>query len=213
MAELTSIEAGITIDDAIFPKNVFIYVPSSNGVRVLNRHKEIFLEISWQGSTIDGVAVDSRDALLDWIEENAFGAVGDSTVAWEDVTGKPTTFAPTIGTTATTAKAGNYTPPNVTTSVNGLMLATDKVKLDGVSAGATANNTDANLLNRANHTGTQAFTTISGVATAAQIPNLAASKVNALTGLVAGANEPIAAGDTLLVALAKLQAQIDAIAV
>lgn len=213
MAELTSIEAGITIDDAIFPKNVFIYVPSSNGVRVLNRHKEIFLEISWQGSTIDGVAVDSRDALLDWIEENAFGAVGDSTVAWEDVTGKPTTFAPTIGTTATTAKAGNYTPPNVTTSVNGLMLATDKVKLDGVSEGATANNTDANLLNRANHTGTQAFTTISGVATAAQIPNLAASKVNALTGLVAGTNEPIAAGDTLLVALAKLQAQIDAIAV
>lgn len=213
MAELTSIEAGITIDGAIFPKNVFIYVPSSNGVRVLNRHKEIFLELSWRGSTIDGVAVDSRDALLDWIEENAFGAVGDSTVAWEDVTGKPTTFAPTIGTTATTAKAGNYTPPNVTTSANGLMLAADKVKLDGVSEGATANNTDANLLNRANHTGTQAFTTISGSATAAQIPNLAASKVNALTGLVAGANEPIVAGDTLLVALAKLQAQIDAIAV
>ena len=134
-------------------------------------------------------------------------------MAWEDVTGKPTTFSPTIGTTATTAKAGNYTPPNATTSANGLMLATDKVKLDGVSAGATANDTDANLLNRANHTGTQAFTTISGVATAAQIPNLAASKVNALTGLAAGTNEPIAAGDTLLVALAKLQTQIDATAV
>lgn len=32
---------------------------------------------------------------------------GVSTVAWDDVTDKPTTFAPTIGTTATTAKAGN----------------------------------------------------------------------------------------------------------
>lgn len=29
------------------------------------------------------------------------------TVAWADVTGKPTTFPPVIGTTATTAKAGN----------------------------------------------------------------------------------------------------------
>lgn len=29
---------------------------------------------------------------------------------WTDITGKPTTFAPTIGTTATTAKAGNWNP-------------------------------------------------------------------------------------------------------
>lgn len=35
---------------------------------------------------------------------------GSSTVAWADVTGKPTTFPPVIGTTATTAKAGNYQP-------------------------------------------------------------------------------------------------------
>lgn len=32
------------------------------------------------------------------------------TVSWDDLTDKPTTFAPTIGTTATTAKAGNYVP-------------------------------------------------------------------------------------------------------
>lgn len=30
--------------------------------------------------------------------------------AWGEVTGKPATFAPTIGTTATTAKAGDYVP-------------------------------------------------------------------------------------------------------
>ena len=31
-------------------------------------------------------------------------------VSWSSVTGKPETFSPTIGTTATTAKAGNYVP-------------------------------------------------------------------------------------------------------
>src|SRR5690606_15187709 len=38
---------------------------------------------------------------------------------------------------------------------------------DGIQAGATANQTDAYLLNRANHTGTQAASTISGLATVA----------------------------------------------
>lgn len=32
------------------------------------------------------------------------------THAWGDVTGKPATFAPVIGTTVSTAKAGNYVP-------------------------------------------------------------------------------------------------------
>lgn len=32
---------------------------------------------------------------------------GSTTVSWAEVTGKPATFAPTIGTTASTAKAGN----------------------------------------------------------------------------------------------------------
>lgn len=40
---------------------------------------------------------------------DADGTAGGS-VAWDDVTGKPATFPPTIGTTATTAKAGNYAP-------------------------------------------------------------------------------------------------------
>lgn len=42
-------------------------------------------------------------------------------VAWDDVTDKPATFTPTIGTTADTAKAGDWTPavgdiPNLSTS-------------------------------------------------------------------------------------------------
>jgi hypothetical protein len=42
-----------------------------------------------------------------------------------------------------------------------------KSKLDGIATGATANSSDATLLARANHTGTQAATTITGLATVA----------------------------------------------
>lgn len=57
--------------------------------------------------------------------------------------------------------------PAATTSVQGAMSATDKTKLDGIASGATANSSDATLLNRANHTGTQAASTITGLAAVA----------------------------------------------
>lgn len=41
-------------------------------------------------------------------------------VAWPDITGKPATFTPTVGTTATTAMAGNKTP--TTTQRGGVLL-------------------------------------------------------------------------------------------
>lgn len=50
--------------------------------------------------------------------------------------------------------------------VAGFMSPSDKTKLDGVATGATANDTDANLKNRANHTGTQVASTISDFASA-----------------------------------------------
>lgn len=37
------------------------------------------------------------------------GESGPVSVAWADVTGKPATFPPTLGTTASTAAAGNHT--------------------------------------------------------------------------------------------------------
>ncbi len=40
--------------------------------------------------------------------------------AWASVTGKPSTFAPTIGTTGTTAMAGNKVP--TTTQRGGVLL-------------------------------------------------------------------------------------------
>ncbi len=54
-----------------------------------------------------------------------------------------------------------------TTSSAGTMSATDKTKLDGIQTNATANSSDATLLNRANHTGTQPLSTISDVTASA----------------------------------------------
>lgn len=73
----------------------------------------------------------------------------------------------------TTAGAGGVeplTPAMVTAMLDvagaskGLMSSADKAKLDGIAAGATVNSADATLLARANHTGTQAAGTITGLA-------------------------------------------------
>ena len=50
-----------------------------------------------------------------------------------------------------------------TTAVAGFMAAADKEKLDGIATGATANATDAHLLDRDNHTGEQAISTVTGL--------------------------------------------------
>jgi hypothetical protein len=56
--------------------------------------------------------------------------------------------------------------PAVSTTEAGLMPATDKVKLNGIATGATANSTDAQLRDRTLHTGVQAIATVTGLQTA-----------------------------------------------
>ena len=61
-----------------------------------------------------------------------------------------------------------YTPLRVFQAVAAWWAASAaKTKLDGIATGATANSSDATLLARANHTGTQAAGTITGLATVA----------------------------------------------
>jgi hypothetical protein len=55
---------------------------------------------------------------------------------------------------------------NATQTVRGWMSPEDKTKLDGIAAGATANATDAELRDRATHTGVQAISTVSGLESA-----------------------------------------------
>lgn len=74
------------------------------------------------------------------------------------------TASPTNGI-VTSDTGTDATIPLVSTDA-GLMSPSDKTKLDGVATGATANATDAQLRDRATHTGTQAISTVSGLQTA-----------------------------------------------
>ena len=65
-----------------------------------------------------------------------------------------------------------------TTSAAGSMSSTDKTKLDGIATGATANASDAQLRDRATHTGNQTASTISDFNTVAS----AAAPVQSVAG-------------------------------
>jgi hypothetical protein len=69
---------------------------------------------------------------------------GAGSTAWGDITGKPAAIANTTAA-FTTAQ---------------------ETKLAGIATGATANSSDATLLDRANHTGAQAIGTVTGLQTA-----------------------------------------------
>lgn len=87
--------------------------------------------------------------------------------------------------------------PPATPSASGLMSAADKAKLDGIAPGATANSPDATLLNRANHTGAQSISTITGLQAALDGKAPASLGLNNQTGatytlVLADANTTVA---------------------
>jgi hypothetical protein len=94
------------------------------------------------------------------------------TGAFADLTGKPNT-------------AAGYGIPAATSAADGYATSVQIAKLDGIATGATANDTDANLKNRANHTGTQPSSTISDFDTAvdARIENVVGAAPSALDTL------------------------------
>jgi hypothetical protein len=95
----------------------------------------------WNGS----LEVPTKNALYDKIETMGSGAV-------ESVNGQTGAVVLDQDDIADGTTAKQYT-------------ATEKTKLSGVATGATANDTDANLKNRANHTGTQAISTVTDLQT------------------------------------------------
>ena len=96
--------------------------------------------------------------------------------------------------------ANNYTHPSTHSAdiitdgtTNKAYTATEKAKLSGVATGATVNDTDINLKNRANHTGTQPASTISDFNSAA-LTAAPAETVVSVGALVNGAiakNTPV----------------------
>ncbi len=67
--------------------------------------------------------------------------------------------------TVTNTKGTGFVVPAATDSTAGAMTGAQSTKLTGIAAGATANATDAQLRDRALHTGAQAISTVTGLQT------------------------------------------------
>lgn len=105
------------------------------------------------------ITVDNTDPKNPIVNATGGGGGGGATNLSSTSDATTVTVASDTGTDATLTAS--------TTLAAGVMTAADKTKLDGVATGATANSSDATLLDRANHTGTQAAGTITGLATVA----------------------------------------------
>lgn len=114
------------------------------------------------------------------------------------------TVTSVTGTAPIQVATGTSTPAisidAATGALPGSMSATDKTKLNGVAPGATANSADAVLLARANHTGTQAAATITGLAL------VATTGLKADVGLgnadnISDVNKPVSTAQAVEIAL------------
>ncbi|MBD8496650.1 DUF2793 domain-containing protein, partial [Pseudomonas syringae] len=92
---------------------------------------------------------------------------GSGGAAWGSITG--TLSAQTDLANALTGKVNAVAGKQLSTED---FTSAEKTKLSGIANGATANDTDANLKNRANHTGVQAISTVTDLQTTldAKIP-------------------------------------------
>jgi len=86
------------------------------------------------------------------------------------------------------SQAGGTLHATATPSVAGFMAAGDKSKLDNVAIGATANATDAQLRDRATHTGTQPWSSLTGTPTTASGYGLTDVRTTGRTTFIALAN-------------------------
>lgn len=110
-------------------------------------------------SPLDGQVLKYNSAASSWeaSSDDVSGGAGATNLS---------TTATASSVTVNSDSGNDATISSATTSAAGVLTASDKTKLDGIASNATANQTDANLLNRANHTGAQAIATVSGLQTA-----------------------------------------------
>lgn len=110
--------------------------------------------------------------LGDIIQDLQASSGGTTSVAWSNVTGKPATFPPTIGTTASTALAGNGTAAAATKLATARTISltgsvTGSASFDGsanVSIAATAAAATASTAGAVKQAATQANSTATDVA-------------------------------------------------
>ena len=138
------------------------------GKRVKNTYKDL-LQVSNGNVGVDGTlrAVEDGEGTVSALEISTTDVRVSNLTVTGTVTGLPssaTNLSATANGTSLTVNSDtgtNASIPAASTSAWGAMTDEDKTKLNGIDTGATANDTDANLKNRANHTGTQAASTIS----------------------------------------------------
>ena len=67
-----------------------------------------FTKKTWADGADGGTPITADE--LDRMEQGIADGQNEAQVTWATLSDKPSTFPPEIGTTATTAKAGNYAP-------------------------------------------------------------------------------------------------------
>lgn len=67
-------------------------------------------EVRQAAASATGIDDNTTAATTTWSSTKISAAIAAFAPAWSSITGKPSTYPPTIGTTSVTAKAGNYTP-------------------------------------------------------------------------------------------------------
>lgn len=113
--------------------------------------------------------------------DSVFGRIGAVVAASGDYTfaqigSKPNTltgYGITDAAPLSHVGAGTTAHAAATSLAAGFMTAADKGKLDGIPSNATANSSDATLLARSNHTGSQAISTVSGLQAALDAKHVA----------------------------------------
>jgi hypothetical protein len=129
----------------------------------------------------------TSDANTVTIASSASGGTSDhSALTNRNIADQHTVAAITGLQAALDGKAGTAL---ATASVDGLMSATDKTKLNGVAVNATANSTDAQLRDRATHTGAQAISTVTGLQTALDAKAGTAVATTTVNGLMSAADK------------------------
>lgn len=113
--------------------------------------------------------------LMGWNGVNTFGVRVDNARIADSAT------TASIGSTLRAEIDGKQPLALVLTNTTASFTTALESKLAGIAVGATANSSDGFLLNRTNHTGTQSYTTITGLAASATIDTTNAANITSGT--------------------------------
>lgn len=152
---------------------------AGSGILIAGTAGDVFTLVAGDNVTL------TADTVADTLTIASTGGGGGGSVSdWGDIGG--TLSDQTDLQAALDAKQPLAT---VLTNTTASFTTADETKLDGIATGATANSSDATLLARANHTGTQAISTVSGLQTALDAKQPLAAVLTATTASFTTADE------------------------